>query len=132
MLLILRNKSPGTHMSYYTVLQLSWDDSDYPKGNIVAQDVVTAAAAHVTSNGWHINVLKDLEAAASAGFGNHAPGFKNIHGLELVRCLQEVSRALAQITFFARGIGEEFGDLWLVQIRAGEIQKKIGPFTDDL
>jgi hypothetical protein len=119
-------------MSYYTVLQLSWDDSDYPKGNIVAQDVVTAAAAHVTRNGWHIDALKDLEAAASAGFGNHAPGFRNIHGFALVRMLQDVSRVLPQITFFARGIGEEFDDLWLVQIHAGEIQKKSGPFADDL
>jgi hypothetical protein len=119
-------------MSYYTVLQLSWDDSDYPKGNIVAQDVVAAAAAYVTRNGWHIDVLKDLEAAASAGFGNHVSGFRNIPGFALVRMLQEVSKALPQITFFARGIGEEFEDLWLVQMRAGEVQTKSGPFADDL
>jgi len=119
-------------MSYYTVLQLSWDDSDYPKGNIAAQDVVTAAAPHVTRSGWHSDALKDLETAASAGFGNHASGFKNIHGFALVRMLQDVSRALPLVTFFARGIGEEFDDMWLVQIRAGEIERKAGPLADDL
>jgi|SRR5581483_1678768 hypothetical protein len=119
-------------MSYYTVLQLSWDDSDYPKGNIGAQDVVSAAAAYVARNGWHLDVLKDLEGAATAGFGNHAAGWKNIPGFALVRMLQHVSTQLPQVTFFARGIGEEFHDLWLVQIRAGEIQEKSGPFADDL
>src|SRR5690242_12588923 len=71
-----------------------------------------------------LTCLRDLEAAATAGFGNHAPGWRNIPGFALVRMLQHVSTQLPQVTFFARGIGEEFHDLWLVQIRAGEVQEK--------
>ncbi len=118
-------------MSYYTILELTWDDADHPRGSITARDIVQAAAPYVEANGWHSDVLKDVEAA-TRGFGLSSPGFNGIPGFALADLLLQVSRELPQVTFLARGVGEEFGDLWLRRFRAGEPLEEAGPFGEEL
>jgi hypothetical protein len=117
-------------MSYYTLLELAWDDSDYFKGNVSAEEIVAAAAPYVERSGWHPGVLNDLRAAMH-GFGSSTPGFNRIPGFALVDMLRHISKSLPDVTFFARGIGEEFGDIWLRRFRDGELLASIGPFIDE-
>jgi len=117
-------------MSYYTILDLAWDDSDYPKGSISEKDITDAAAPYLEASGWHSDVLKDI-AVATRGFGSSTPGFNGIPGFALIEMLQHISKQLPNVTFFARGLGEEFGDIWLRRLRDGEPLEAIGPLAGE-
>lgn len=117
-------------MSYYTILELSWDDSDYPKGSIAVGDILLAAKPYIEANGWHDDVLGDIENAAK-GFGNQSPGFNGIHGVAIIDLLQQVSLKIPQVRFFARGVGEEFDDFWSIELLAGEAVTHTGPYAEE-
>lgn len=113
-------------MSYYTRLDLSWDDGDSASGSLTAEDIMTAAKACFAKFGWSTDVLDDLQIAAE-GRGLDSIGFSDI-GFGLVDFLKDISLLLPSATFYARGIGEEIFDTWICQLRAGEIVWQAGPF----
>ncbi|TWD77269.1 hypothetical protein FB547_110231 [Variovorax beijingensis] len=113
-------------MSYYTRLELQWDDADYTLGTITPEMVSSAAVDFVARNEWGRDVLDDLRASA-AGEGLERQGYNRIEAEALVEMLREISRAFSNVTFFARGIGEDMFDTWMRTIRAGEIVSEFGP-----
>lgn len=113
-------------MSYYTRLDLSWDDTDYARGSLTAEDIVAAAANDFDKFGWSADVLDDLQLAAE-GRGLDNIGFSDI-GVGLVDLLRDISSAIPSVTFYARGIGEDVFDTWICQLRGGEIIWQAGPF----
>lgn len=114
-------------MSYYTRLELQWDDADYVHGSLTPQLIAGAAKSFVVGNGWSLDVLEDLLASAE-GKGLDLPGYNSIYAEPLIAMLREISLAFPSVTFFARGIGEEMLDTWTREIRAGEVQREFGPF----
>lgn len=114
-------------MSYYTRLELQWDDADYTLGSVTPEMVSGAASDFVTRNEWGRDVLDDLRASAT-GEGLEHQGYNRIGGEALVEMLREISRAFPAVTFFARGVGEDMFDTWMRTIRAGEVASQFGPF----
>ncbi|WP_440532166.1 hypothetical protein [Variovorax sp. YR566] len=114
-------------MSYYTRLELQWDDADYASGSLTPQLIAEAAESFVVGNGWSLDVLKDLRASAE-GKGLDRPGYNSIYAEPLIAMLREVSLAFPSVKFFARGVGEEMFDTWARDIRAGEVHREFGPF----
>jgi len=113
-------------VSYYTRLDFFWDDGDRASGSLTAEDVMTAARKDFDKFGWSMDVLDDLQVAAE-GRGLDSIGFSDI-GLGLVDLLREISSAIPKVTFYARGVGEDVFDIWIRQLRSGEVIWEIGPF----
>lgn len=113
-------------MSYYTRLDLSWDDGDYSTGTLLVEDFMVAAKECFGAFAWSADVLEDLQIAAE-GRGLDSTGFNQI-GLDIVDLLLAISSKIPNVTFLARGIGEDVFDTWIRQFRAGEINWEAGPF----
>lgn len=114
-------------MSYYTRLELQWDDAEYALGTLTPETVSNAALDFITQNDWGRDILDDLRASA-AGEGLERQGYNRIEAEALVDMLREVSRAFPTVTFFGRGIGEDMFDTWIRTVRAGEVVQEFGPF----
>jgi hypothetical protein len=114
-------------MSYYTRLELQWDDADHASGSLTPQLIAEAAESFVVRNGWSLDVLKDLQTSAE-GKGLDRPGYNSIYTESLIAILREGSLAFPAVTFFARGVGEEMFDTWGRDFRAGEVHREFGPF----
>ena len=116
-------------MSYYTRLELTWNDSDCTKGTLDVKDIILVAQQCIDDNGWSTDVLKDLEQSTiSDGLSNF--GFNGLYSFGIIALIQHVSRHIPDVTFFARGVGEEFSDIWLREVRAGVIVKEFGPLEN--
>ena len=114
-------------MSYYTRLELQWDDADYTLGTLTPEMVCAAAEDFVTQSGWSRAVLDDLRvSAAGKGLGNW--GYNDVYAEALIEMLQDISRAFPAVTFFVRGIGEDMLDTWIRDFRSGEVVAQFGPF----
>jgi hypothetical protein len=114
-------------MSYYTRLELQWDDADYALRSLAPEQVSRAAEKFVISNEWGLDVLKDLQASCE-GQGLDRLGYNRIGADALTAMLCEVSRAFPAVKFYARGVGEEIFDTWARNIVGGEITWEFGPF----
>lgn len=117
-------------MSFYTRLELQWDDADYSLGTLTPELVSAAAANFVARNDWGSEVLSDLLASA-AGEGLERQGYNRIETEALVEMLREISREFPTVTFHGRGIGEDMFDTWMRTIRAGEVAWQFGPFEPE-
>jgi hypothetical protein len=118
-------------MSYYTRLELDWDDSDHPKGSLTANEIAEAAREYARASDWGIDdVLADLRESAS-GNGLDHPGYNRITPSGLIEMLATISRTFPQVTFYARGIGEEYFETWARHLRAGQILWEFGPFEPE-
>ena len=114
-------------MSYYTRLELQWDDADYALGTLTPEMVCAAAEDFILRSGWSRAVLDDLRvSAAGKSLGNW--GYNDVCAEALIEMFREISRAFPVITFFVRGIGEDMVDTWIREFRAGEVIAKFGPF----
>jgi hypothetical protein len=45
--------------------------------------------------------------------------------------MENLSAAFPSITFYVRGIGEEYGTVWLRQFRGGKTTARTGPFENE-
>ena len=114
-------------MSYYTRLELTWDDANRAAGSLEEGHVVSAAESFVRGSGWSTDVLNDLRFAATGqGFAN--PGFNKLYSPGVIALVEHISRQHPDVTFFARGIGEEPWDMWFREFRSGRVVKQFGPF----
>jgi hypothetical protein len=119
----------GNSMSYYTRLEIEWDDSDRHQGENIQAEVIAAAEPFVSHNRLHTDVLKDLKDALR-GFNNSDIGFKSIPQPFLEAMMLQISRTVGNVTFYVRGAGEEFGDIWMRKIRDGNVVFSRGPFNE--
>ena len=118
-------------MSYYTRLELTWDDGDYAAGSLSDDDILRAARPLIEANGWGVDhVLADLAQSVSGG-GLDRPGYNRISAFDLIAMVGSVSRAFPQVVFYARGIGEDYFDIWARQFRDGNVLFESGPMDPD-
>lgn len=112
-------------MSYYTRFEITWDDGDRAKGDITEDQIVAAARTFVLENDWSEDVLSDLRDALR-GFGE--PGIANLPSYFIEQMAVYISKSIPDVTFYARAMGEEFADVWIREIRDGEVALARGPF----
>ncbi|MFO1250845.1 MAG: hypothetical protein U1E77_06810 [Inhella sp.] len=119
-------------MSYYTRLELTWDDRGRSAGELSADQVLEAARPLVVAKDWGVDYfLADLRESALGG-GLDRQAFNRIEALELIEVLQGVSYAFPDVHFYVRGIGEEHFDSWARHFLAGEVRWGFGPFDPDV
>lgn len=114
-------------MSYYTRLEVDWDDT---RGAVAETDIIAAAESFVARSGLHKDVLSDLKDALR-GFNNGDIGFNRVPGFLIERMMLHVSAAIPDATFYVRAVGEEFNDVWMRRIHAGKIVFAQGPFAEE-
>lgn len=112
-------------MSYYTRFEVTWDDSDWAKGNIAEEQIIAAARPFILGNDWSEDVLNDLRDALR-GFGQ--PGMAKLPSYCIEQMAVHISRSIPDVTFYARAMGENFADVWIRQIRDGKVTLARGPF----
>ena len=118
-------------MSYYTRMELNWDDGGYAAGSLSADDVLQAARPFVETNDWGVDdVLADLKESVSGG-GLDRPGYNRISAFDLIAMIETVSRAFPQVTFYARGVGEDYFDIWARQYRDGNVLMESRPIDPE-
>ena len=107
-------------MSYYTHVDIQTSDE------IDVEAVLGLARTYLESQGFYSveHVLEDLKTALSAGSNL----FKGMVCDDFEGLLKSVSAAVPTVTFYVRGMGEEFADVWLRQFEGGEVRSAIGPF----
>jgi hypothetical protein len=116
-------------MSSHSQLSLSWNDSDRAAGSLQVDQVVESARDFVHQQGWSEDVLEDLRSSCNSDLLGE-PGFNGVMSYGIIEMIKSVSEAYPDTTFYAKGAGEEFGDLWLREFRAGVEQRRQGPFDD--
>lgn len=113
-------------MSYFTRLEVEWDDSAEKK--VVDMDrIVQAAADYVAQRGWNTDVLEDLRKALE-GPHHDGIGFNKMYSEYIEDLLLAISRAFPNTTFLARGAGEELLDVWIREVKNGAVAGSQGPF----
>jgi hypothetical protein len=110
-------------MSYYTRVEFQMSDE------VSAEVVLSHARSYLEAQGTYSveDVLANLKTALCEG--NCL--FKGMTCDEFEGLLESVSAALPSATFFVRGMGEEFPDVWLRRFTRGKSSSSIGPFNLD-
>jgi hypothetical protein len=117
-------------MSYYSQLQLSWDDSDFPQGNLTVEMLGEIASEFANTNNWSQEIVSDLKGACeSEQLGDL--GFNNAYSHGINELLEFVSKKFPEVTFYAKGSGEEFLDIWIRVYRGGFATMQFGPFVSE-
>ncbi len=107
-------------MSYYTHVDIQTSDE------IDAEDVLAHARTYLEAQGIYPveHVLEGLKTALAEGSNL----FKGMTCDDFDGLMESVSSAVPSVTFFVRGMGEEFVDVWLRQFEGGKSRSPIGPF----
>lgn len=72
------------------------------------------------------DVLKDIQC----GFENGNCDFSDLMCEDIQGLMENISAAFPSIVFYVRGMGEEYGDVWLRKFEGGKTVSSTGPFED--
>ncbi len=113
-------------MKHYRMrLELSWDDKDYPKGELKASDLMPVVSTWLRHNNIDPNIVYDFDAALDEPFSY---GFTDMSSAQVIELLSFVAGAFPDVRFYARGVGQAFGDMWLREFHNDNIVFAEGPF----
>ena len=112
-------------MSYYTRLELQWDDSD--EQGFDEEAIVERVRGFLNEQDISEDVLDDLRAALEGPL-HSGVGFNRMPCELIVEMLRYLSRGFPETRFLARGTGEELLDVWLRELKNGETTLAHGPF----
>ena len=117
-------------MKHYRMrLELSWDDSNYPKGELRAADFTPVVSTWLRHNNIDPNIVDDFEVALDEPFSY---GFTDMTSKQVIDLLTAIAGAFPEVRFYARGIGLSFGDIWLREFYQGAVVFEEGPFHNTL
>src|SRR3954465_7261325 len=107
-------------MSYYTHVNIQTSDE------IDADAVLGHARTYLDAAGIYSveHVLESLKTALAAG----SSLFKGLTCDDFQGLMESVSAAVPSVTFFVRGMGEEFPAGWPRRFEGGKSRSPIGPF----
>lgn len=108
-------------MSYYT--HVTFDFSDFPPPAEVVSPVVRAWLMK-KKNYAAEDVLEDF----LRGWTESETDFNKLDWEDIEELMKHVSAQYPTIRFYVRGMGEEFGDVWLRAFERGAILYHVGPF----
>ena len=116
-------------MSYYTLTDVRWNDSDRAAGDLSVIEIVSAARAYLQSVDWPDIAAKDLEDGLNNN-GRVDPGFVDLINVQIIEMFVGISNTFRDVEFIVRGMGEEAEDIWLAKIRNGSVLEQHGPFIE--
>src|SRR5262245_12925499 len=114
-------------MSYYTDIEFTFSDGDPPG----LEAILARARPYLESHerGYSVeDVLEDLRRGLQEERGD----FKCIWSDDIEGLMGHVSAGFPGVTFFIRGMGEEYSDIWLRVFKDGKVVFQVGPFEDEL
>jgi hypothetical protein len=115
-------------MSYYTRLELEWDDSEEKR--VVEEDhIVERVREYMIEQEFCEDLLDDIRTALK-GPHNDGCGFNKMHSELMVEMLEHLSRGFPGTVFFARGTGEILRDMWIRELKNGEVLFAHGPWDE--
>jgi hypothetical protein len=113
-------------MSYYTRTEFTF--SDYAPAT---EAILARARPYLESHERGYIVEHVLEGLAEC-IDEEEGDLKGIVSDDIDGLMAHVSAGFPGVTFFVRGMGEEFADLWLRVFRDGKVVFRMGPFDDQL
>ena len=110
-------------MSYHTHVDFQFSDELPP-----IESVLERARGHLEAQG--IYAVDDLLEDLKVGFEEGGCLFNHFASHDFEALMEPLSAAFPGITFYVRGMGEEYGDVWLRQFADGKTTARTGPFSD--
>lgn len=108
-------------MSWETALQISYlEDCEALEIDDVLGDQILEL---LDNEGIHHDVLDDFDQAFDSGVASF-----NVHAASLALLVESIAALCPQLSFEARGLGEEFRDTWIREFRLGELVFEAGPW----
>ena len=114
-------------MSYYTDIEFTFSDGEPPE----IEAILARARPYLESHERAYSVEDGLEDL-QRGLQEERGDFKGIWSDDIVGLMGHVSAGFPGVTFFVRGMGEEYADIWLRVFKDGEVVFQVGPFEDEL
>ena len=109
-------------MSHHTTISIQSSDI-LPS----LDEVLAPARQWLEAQGYAVDdVLDDIRAAIEDG----SSLVNDLVSSDFDALMVEVSNGTPNITFYVRGMGEEYPDVWLRQFRGGQIVSRVGPFDE--
>ena len=111
-------------MSYHTHVDFQFSDELPPIESVLAR-----ARAYLDAKGIYAvdDVLEDLQTGLEEGVQE----FNKLVSPDFEGLFESISTAFPEITFYVRGMGEEYGDVWLRRFRGGSVTARTGPFEEE-
>ena len=115
-------------MGYYTRLELQWNNADNRRKPFELSDADSVITNWLNQHNLSHDVLMDWHTLQEEPFGYC---FNSLSKNQLIELLETIAAAFPYVHFYARGMGEEFSDVWLREFDQGKAIKSIGPFEPD-
>ena len=112
-----------SHMSYHTHVDFQLSDE------VPTEAVIERAREYLSARGMYAvdDLLEDLKAGLQEG----SSLFNTFVSHDFEGLMQHVSAGFPDVTFYVRGMGEEYEDVWLRQFENGKTTASTGPFEED-
>lgn len=111
----------ATHM---TRLEFGWDDRG--RGSPLEVTAIQAVAAvWLSDKNASRHAVMDIDAILDEPFSF---AFNGLDAKTVIGLFDEIARQFPEVRFFVRGVGLEFGNIWLREYFNGEAVFAAGPF----
>lgn len=96
---------------------------------VPTEAVIERAREYLSAQGMYAvdDLLEDLKAGLEEG----SSLFNTFVSQDFEGLMQHVSAGFPDVTFYVRGMGEEYEDVWLRQFENGKTTTSTGPFEED-
>ncbi|MFO0959544.1 MAG: hypothetical protein U0800_19270 [Isosphaeraceae bacterium] len=114
-------------MSYYTTVEITFAD-DPPD----FEAAIDRARSYLQSQGDTYPDVEFVLDQLRRCFEEEKGDIKGFWSDDIEGLMVHVSSGFPGVTFYVRGMGEEFPDVWLRLFQDGKVTFRAGPFEDDL
>ena len=114
-------------MSYYTNVEITFADDPPDFGAII-----DCARSYLESLGDTYSDVQFVLDQLYHCFEEEKGDIKGFWSDDVEGLMGHISAGFPGVTFYVRGMGEEFPDVWLRLFKNGKIAFRAGPFEDDL
>lgn len=111
-----------------TRLEFSWDDTKASEP-LKLESVQAVAAVWLAEHTENRHGVMDIETVLDEPFSF---AFNGLESYQVIELLSEIARQFPEVAFFARGIGQDFSDMWLREFKNGVPTFVAGPFTHNV
>lgn len=112
---------------YRTRLEFTWDDSRYTKGSFSPDLLEPVVLQWLALYNMDPNALHDFDATVDEPFSY---GFTGMSGQQIIQLIEHIAQAFPEVHFYARGVGQSFGDMWLREFHNGQVVFEAGPYLN--